>query len=105
MKMTLDDLVWSKRQWELIRDGGVWAIPTACVVMQRTPKGFSLHDVMPFTPEMAAAVADGWDIPKTAAAFRVYQRQRFNFIKKYFETAGLDFDDPKGLLENGKEQK
>jgi hypothetical protein len=105
MKMTLDDLVWSRAQWELIRNGGVWAIPNACVVMQRTPKGFSLVDMMPFTSDMRLAVEAGWDIPKTAAEFRAYQISRFNHIKKYFETAGLDFDDPKGLLGNGKEQK
>ena len=33
-RMTLEDLVWSKRQWELMRDGGVWAIPNGCIVMQ-----------------------------------------------------------------------
>lgn len=102
MKMTLDDLVWSKRQWELIHNGGVWAIPCACVVMQRTPKGFSVCAVMPFTSEMQTAVEQGWDVPKTAAEFRAYQKRQFNQIKKYFETAGLDFDDPKGLLGKGK---
>ncbi len=96
--MTLEDLVWSKRMWESMRDGGMWAIPRACVVMQRTPKGFSLFNVMPFTSDMRVAVEQGSDVPRTAAELRAYQRHHFNHIKKYFETAGLDFDDPQGLL-------
>jgi hypothetical protein len=105
MKMTLDDLVWSKHHWERMRDGGIWPMPNASVTMQRTPKGFSLYNVMPFTPEMAAAVDQGWDVPKTAAEFRTYQRRRFNHIKKYVETAGLEFDDPKGLLNKQRKEK
>lgn len=106
MRMTLDDLVWSKHHWEMMRNGGMWAIPKACVVMQRTPKGFSLFDVMPFTPDMQVAGEQGADVPKTAADLLAYQTHWFNYIKKHFETAGLDFDDPKGLLveKKGKEK-
>ena len=59
---------------------------------------------MPFTSEMRAAGEQGADVPKTATELLTYQRQRFNYIKTYFETAGLDFDDPKGLLKERKDE-
>jgi hypothetical protein len=102
--MTLEDLVWSKHHWERMCNGGAWAIPNACVVMERTPKGFSLSSVMPFEAVREAA-DQGMNVPKTPAQLLAYQRERFNYIKKYFETAGLDFDDPKGLLRARKGKK
>lgn len=98
-KMTLDDMVWSKRHWESTAAGGCWIIPMACMVMQKTNRGFSLMSVMPYTEQMQRAAENGVDVPKTAAELLKHQRQTFDFIAERFVAAGLDFDDPKDLLE------
>lgn len=98
-KIPITEIMWSRRQWQQIKDGGVWAIPRSGLIVERTPAGFSLVNVMPFTEELAAAAGEGRDVPKTAAELRAYQKYDFRFIAQRFEAAGLIFDDRNGLLD------
>jgi hypothetical protein len=97
-KIPMQEILWSRRMWQSVNDGGTWAIPRSGLMMERTPTGFSLVSVMPFTPEMATAAAEGRDVPKTAAELLAYQKYDFGFIQSRFEAAGLIFDDRNGLL-------
>lgn len=100
MKLKLENIVWGKEHWERIRNGGVWAVPCLCGIMQRTPKGFSLMLLMPYTDAIKSAAMLGMDVPGSAADLLAFQRHSFNLLKEHFEAAGLTFDDPKNLLGN-----
>ncbi len=89
---------WSRRNWEMTKPGGSWALPRSGLILGRTHAGYELVAVMPFTDDMAMGAYLHADIPQNATQLRDYQRNDFNTIKHYHELAGLSVTDPKGLL-------
>lgn len=96
--MKQSDIDWSKHQWQLLAVGGVWGIPSGGMIMVKNATGFELHDIMPYTDEMAAGAAMGMDVPQSAEVLKEFQRSQFELMRRHFEAAGLTFTDPKGLL-------
>jgi hypothetical protein len=89
---------WSRRNWEMTKGGGSWALPRSGLIFRRTHAGSELATVMPYTPDIAFAAYLHADVPQNAEALRNYQRNDFNIIKHYHELAGLSVTDPQGLL-------
>jgi hypothetical protein len=89
---------WTKRHHAMMRNGGMWAIPKACLIFMRTPEGFELAETMPYLPEMSEAFSHGADVPASPSALREYQINFFMVIQAHNEAAGLKVTDPKNLL-------
>lgn len=91
-------LAWDRKLHAAIKDGGLWGVPFAFIIMQRTPSGFTLSSLMPYSPEMAAEAKRGADVPRSAEELRALQVKGFKKCQRSFNAAGLDFSDPLNLL-------
>jgi len=70
---------WSRRQFAMMKDGGVWGIPRSGVVFQRQGDELVLILQMPHTEEM----------PVTPEQLDQQQQADFDVVKKHFEAAGI----------------
>lgn len=73
---------WSRRQFALIADGGVWAVPRSGMLFQRRGQQLVLTVAMPWMPEMEGAI--------TVAELREQQDSEFEGIRKAFGAAGIE---------------
>jgi hypothetical protein len=80
---------------------GIWGLPRSGLVFQKASGDeLALHEVMPWSPEMAQAQQWGFDVPPTAKDLRKFQQLDFETISERFEAAGISVTDPKGLLKD-----
>ena len=70
---------WSRHQFAMMKDGGVWGIPRSGVVFQRQGGELVLISRMPYTQEM----------PVTPAQLDQQQQADFDVVKAHFEAAGI----------------
>lgn len=74
---------WSRSLWDLIADGGVWAVPRSGLIFRKTgPARMTLIARMPHEPEM----------PMSADALREYQDEEYESIKFQFGRVGVEVD-------------
>lgn len=70
---------WSRMQFTMLADGGVWAIPRSGIVFQRRGDELHLHEVMPWSADM----------PISEAQLKEQQDDEFEAVKTHFEAAGI----------------
>ena len=83
------DMQWCRVHFSMMVDGGVWAVPRSGLIFTRRGDELVLTVRMPFTAELAEAVAKGADVPETAEALREYQDADYALIASRFEAAGI----------------
>ena len=81
--MDREHIEWSRRQFAMMKDGGVWGIPRSGVVFQRRGEELVLIDRMPHMEEM----------PVTPAQLDRHQQDDFDVVKAHFEAAGITVRD------------
>jgi len=77
--MDREHIEWSRRQFAMLKDGGVWGIPRSGIVFQRQGDELVLIDRMPHTQEM----------PVTARELDEQQQADWSVVKAHFEAAGI----------------
>lgn len=77
--MKLEDIAWSKRQFEMLKDQGVWGVPRSGLMFQRRGEELWLLCRMPWVDEM----------PCTAAQLQEQQDGEYQSIKRHMEAAGI----------------
>jgi hypothetical protein len=87
-----DHIAWSKDHFELMAQGGIWAVPRSGLVFTKILDGLVLTAVMPHEPEM----------PVSEAELHEYQDADYAVIKEHFEAAGVPVSRS-SELPNGKE--
>jgi hypothetical protein len=70
---------WSRRQFAMMKDGGVWGVPRSGLIFQRQDGELVLIDRMPHTQEM----------PVTPEQLAEQQRRDIAVITAHFEAAGI----------------
>jgi hypothetical protein len=70
---------WSRRQFAMLRDGGVWGVPRSGLVFQRRGDELVLVNRMPHTQEM----------PVTPEQLAETQRSDIAVITAHFGAAGI----------------
>jgi hypothetical protein len=78
-KMKNEHITWSKRLFESIKEGGIWAVPRSGLIFKKHEKKFTLITTMPHVEGM----------PMTARQLTKYQKQDFKVIRKHFKAAGI----------------
>lgn len=73
------DVEWSRNHFQIIMDGGTWAVPRSGLIFQKRSTRLELIARMPHNPDM----------PLTADELREQQRSEFDRIKSHFEAAGV----------------
>jgi len=89
---------WNKRHHAMVKPGGMWAFPNGAMILRRTEAGWDLAVLMPYLEEMGKAAAEGRKVPENAEALLKHQRAQFAVLKRYNAVAGLEVNDPLGLL-------
>lgn len=74
---------WSRHQFAMLKDGGVWGIPRSGIVFQRQGEELVLILRMPHIEEM----------PVTPAQLDRTQQDDFDVVKAHFEAAGVQVRD------------
>jgi hypothetical protein len=76
-----DDVAWLARQWDMVRDGGVWAIPRSGIVLQKDEPGrrWIVSARMPHMEGM----------PVTAEELREQQDAELEGIAARYEVVGI----------------
>jgi len=77
--MDLNHVEWSRRQFAMLRDGGVWGVPRSGLVFQRRGDELVLIDRMPHTEEM----------PVTSEQLAEQQHRDIAVITAHFGAAGV----------------
>lgn len=80
--MSEDHTDWSRQQWSLIGDGGVWAVPRSGLVFQRRFDKLMLFARMPHTDEM----------PMSSEQLRKQQDEDYERIKEEFGKIGVEVE-------------
>jgi hypothetical protein len=70
---------WCKAQFQMLADGGVWAIPRSGMIFQRRGDELHLHQVMPWSTDM----------PISKAQLEEQQNDEFEAVRIHFEAAGI----------------
>ncbi len=85
------DLAWCRQRFALMRDGAVWAVPRSGLIFTRRGDVLILTSRMPWTDELAQAVAAdvGLDLPPSAGALADYQDADYELIRNRFKLAGI----------------
>ncbi len=83
------DRAWCLMTFGMIREGGVWGVPRSGLIFTKRGAGLVLTARMPWSEELAEAVAEGRDVPLNAEALRAYQDSDFALIARKFEAAGI----------------
>ncbi len=83
------DRAWCLQTFGMIRDGGVWGVPRSGLLFTKRGDGLVLTARMPWSEEIAEAVAEGRDVPVDVEALRAYQDSDFALIARKFEEAGI----------------
>lgn len=78
-----DDVEWLRRQWAMLNDGGVWAIPRSGIVLQKDEASMEwrVSALMPWMPEMAGTI--------TAEELREQQHAEIEGIRTRVEVLGI----------------
>lgn len=74
-----DDVLWCRRTFESLRDGGLWGIPRSGLVFTKRGDLFVLTEEMPYDPAM----------PITEAELREQQADEFRSVRRHFAAAGI----------------
>jgi hypothetical protein len=70
---------WSRRQFAILKDGGVWGIPRSGMIFQRQGEELVLIDQMPWVDDM----------PITKEQLARQQQGDWDVVKAHFEAAGI----------------
>jgi len=81
--MTPSNVEWSRRQFAMMKDGGIWGIPRSGMIFQRQGDELVLINRMPHMEEM----------PVTPAQLDQQQQADFDVVKAHFEAAGIPVRD------------
>ena len=76
-----DPVAWCRAQFNLIRDGGVWAVPRSGMIFTREGDRLVLTAEMPWMPEMEGTI--------TPEQLRAQQAGEFESIRRHFAEAGI----------------
>ena len=78
-----DDVAWLARQWDMVRDGGVWAIPRSGIVLlkREEERSWVVSVRMPWMPEMEGVV--------TEEELREQQDAELEGIRARYEVLGI----------------
>lgn len=84
------DAQWCRNLFATIRPGGVWGVPRSGLIFTRTDDHtLTLTAQMPWSEELAEAVAEGKDVPPDEEALQAYQRSDYECIRRHFAEAGI----------------
>ncbi len=85
------DLAWCRDWFATMSDGGIWAVPRSGLIFTRRGDVLILTSRMPWTAELAQAVAAdvGLDLPPSAGALADYQDADYELIRSRFKLAGI----------------
>lgn len=85
------DLAWCRDWFATMSDGGIWAVPRSGLIFTRRDGALVLTSRMPWTDELAQAVAAdvGLDLPPSPGALAAYQDADYELILARFEAAGV----------------
>lgn len=93
MNNETDNTAWSRQRFNMMRDGGTWAVPRSGLIFTRRGNELHLTAKMPFMQEMADAARDGRDVPATREELESHQQQDFDCIAREFRRAGIETID------------
>jgi len=93
-----EHIAWSKNVFASIKDGGTWGVPRSGLIFKKVGDHLEIYQVMPWIPEMSAALERGADIPASPEELKGYQMDDFMCIQRNFEAAGIEVTDPRELL-------
>jgi hypothetical protein len=76
------DSVWCQMLWDMVADGGTWAIPRSGIILQKSTllRRFTEVGRMPWHPDMGG----------TAEDLRIWQDSDFEAIRKRFALIGVE---------------
>jgi hypothetical protein len=77
---------WSGRQFAMIREGGVWAIPRSGMIFAKRGGRLELVAAMPWMPEMEGTI--------TREELRAQQTLEFFAVRRHFGAAGVEVVRP-----------
>ncbi len=77
---------WCGRHFDMIREGGVWAIPRSGMVFSKRGGRLELVAAMPWIPEMEGTI--------TREELRAQQTLEFSAVRRHFGAAGIDVVRP-----------
>jgi hypothetical protein len=77
--MDREHVEWSRRQFAMLRDGGVWGVPRSGLIFQRRGDELVLINRMPYTEEL----------PVTPEQLAEQQRSDITVITAHFGAAGI----------------
>ncbi len=88
---TAADLAWCRQRFAEMSEGGIWAVPRSGLIFTRRGERLILTSRMPWTDELAQAVAAdvGLDLPPNARALAAYQDADYELIRARFAAAGI----------------
>ena len=87
--MKESDIAWSRSLFNMLNEGGIWAVTRSGLMFQKKGTKLVLIDRMPFDPAMVGA----GDLPQTAEALSQYQDEDFECIAKHFRAAKIEVED------------
>ena len=74
---------WCQNQFDIVSEGGAWAVPRSGLIFSKQDGKFVLTLRMPHSPDM----------PMTPEELRVYQQGEFELIRRKFAEAGIEVID------------
>jgi len=74
---------WSRRQFAMMKDGGIWGIPRSGIIFQRQGEELVLTSRMPHIEELSI----------TPEQLAEQQQADLNVVKAHFEAAGITVRD------------
>ena len=98
--------LWCKILMENLTTGEVWGVRRSGLIFtKKSETELELMANAPFADEIAAAKAEGKDVPATAKELLDYQRCDFSAIVEQFAKAGVSVSDPNNLLEDKTDEQ
>ena len=81
--MKSSDVLWCQRIFNMLAEGGEWAVPRNGLIFQKKSGSLVLVARMPYDTPM----------PLSASELRAYQDDDYAAIKRHFEVAGISVTD------------
>ena len=79
--MNPEHVAWCRRTFDMVKDGGIWAMPRSGLVFQKTgPAQFTLINQMPWMAGM----------PINAEELAIQQEIDFDLTVRHFAAAGIE---------------